>query len=59
MSVYPVDEPFKLKGELKENTIQGFIHSMTNLGENTTPRDIGERLALGVKDRGQSVLRKW
>jgi len=47
MSVYPVDEPFKFKGELKENTIQGFIHSMQNLDEKTTPRDIGEILAFG------------
>lgn len=47
MSVYPMDEPFKFKGELKENAIQGFINSMKNLDEKTTPRDIGEILAFG------------
>ncbi|KAE9372766.1 bacterial luciferase-like protein [Stipitochalara longipes BDJ] len=47
MSGYPIDEPFKFRGEMKENMIQGFIHSMQNLDEKTTPRDIGEILAFG------------
>ncbi|RDW63906.1 luciferase-like protein [Coleophoma crateriformis] len=49
MSVYPVDEPFKFKGELKENAVQGIVNSMKSMNDNQdmTPRDVGEILAFG------------
>ncbi len=47
LSKFPLDEPFNFEGELKENTIQGFIKSMKNLPPNNTPREVAERLAFG------------
>jgi alkanesulfonate monooxygenase SsuD/methylene tetrahydromethanopterin reductase-like flavin-dependent oxidoreductase (luciferase family) len=51
MSVYPIDEPFKFTGNLKENAIHSFIENMQeHLGRRTeevTPRDLGELLAFG------------
>lgn len=49
LSVYPIDEPFAFKGELKENAVQGVINSVKSAsdGRDLTPRDLGEMLALG------------
>jgi FMN-dependent oxidoreductase (nitrilotriacetate monooxygenase family) len=69
MSVYPIDEPFKFKGEVKENAIHGFINSMKTLNdkENITPRDIGEIMAfggqgprpVGTPEKVADELEKW
>ena len=49
MSVFPMNEPFKFEGEMKDNAIQGIINSMKSIGETQelTPRDVGEILAFG------------
>lgn len=49
MSVFPINEPFKFEGELKENAVQGVINAMKSQTDmsDLSPRDIGEMLALG------------
>lgn len=69
MSVYPIDEPFKFSGDIRENAIHGFINNMQFLGdkETITPRDLGEILAfgglgprpIGTPEHVADVLEKW
>lgn len=69
MSVFPVNEPFKFEGELKENALQGVINAVKSQTDinNLTPRDIGEMLALGgigprpigTPDMVADELMKW
>lgn len=69
MSVYPIDEPFKFSGNVKENAIHGFINNMKFLGDKdkVTPRDLGELLAfgglgprpIGTPEKIADELEKW
>lgn len=49
MSKYPLDEPFNLEGDIKENAIQGVVNQLKSISgkETLTPRDVGEMMVLG------------
>ncbi|RDW74809.1 hypothetical protein BP6252_05951 [Coleophoma cylindrospora] len=69
LSLYPIDEPLKFNGDIKENAIHGFINNMQYLGDKDkiTPRDLGELLAfgglgprpIGTPEKVADELEKW
>jgi alkanesulfonate monooxygenase SsuD/methylene tetrahydromethanopterin reductase-like flavin-dependent oxidoreductase (luciferase family) len=69
MSVYPLDEPIKFSGDLRENAVHGLINSVPYFKnkESVTPRDLGEILAfgglgpqpVGSAEQVADVLEKW
>jgi hypothetical protein len=62
MSVYPLDEPIKFSGDLRENAVHGLVNSVLYFKnkESVTPRDLGEILAFGGWDPSLwGVRRRW